>query len=405
MASLQQADEEDYNLPSEERLGLLQRLQDACGDGPPHFWAACHLCDTKKLLVLVQIAEMSPETIHVIAGQTRNMIGCWNQFDRTLSRTTTPRPESAASAASSHQSSVQDTDSPPAKRLKTSISRSKSARDNAEQRDGYCCVLTGQPSIDDAHIFPFCMIQKEEPDAFRTRHSFWHMLKNFWPKEKVAAWEAEIFPLGTHSSGIETARNLITLSKDTHNLWNRGAFAIKPILKSEDDTALIIQFFWQSKQKDIQPTMNLLTAPQSTKDLDSNIGAFESNSRSFLVDMRRSQPQKVKSGDIFELKTDDPEARPLPSFGLLEMQWYLQRITGMAGAADVEEDWGEGGWDDEIGNPGLDEIGGTSFISGDPTSDPVAPGTEYILPLMEGSKNYIEGVQREEGQKGEWEIT
>jgi hypothetical protein len=32
MASL-----EDYNLPSEERLGLLQRLQDAFGDAPPHF--------------------------------------------------------------------------------------------------------------------------------------------------------------------------------------------------------------------------------------------------------------------------------------------------------------------------------------------------------------------------------
>ncbi|TVY91923.1 hypothetical protein LAWI1_G004437 [Lachnellula willkommii] len=395
MASLQQADEEDYNLPSEERLGLLQRLQDACGDGPPHFWAACHLCDTKKLLVSVQIAEMSPETIHVIAGQTRNMIGCWNQSDRTLSRTTTG---SAASAASSHQSSVQDTDSPPAKRLKTSISLSESARDNAEQRDGYCCVLTGQPSIDDAHIFPFCMIQKEERDAFGTRHSFWHMLKNFWPKEKVAAWEAEIFPLGTHGSGIETARNLITISKDTHNLWNRGAFALKPISKSEDDTALIIQFFWQSKQKDIQPTMNLLTTPHSTKDLDSNIGAFESNGRSFLADFRKTPLQKVKSGDIFEVKTDDPEARPLPSFALLEMQWYLQRITGMAGTVDVEEDWGEGGWNDEIGNPGLDEIGRTSFIFGNlDTSDPVSPGSDYILPVVEACQHYVEGVQREEG--------
>lgn len=75
MASLQQTDE-DYNLPSEERLGLLQRLQDAFGDAPPHFWAACHLCDIKKLAVLVQIAEISPEATRVIAGQTRIMVAC-----------------------------------------------------------------------------------------------------------------------------------------------------------------------------------------------------------------------------------------------------------------------------------------------------------------------------------------
>ena len=75
MALPQQADE-DYNLPSEERLSLLQRLQDAFGDGPPHFWAACHLCDTKMLLVLVQVAQISPEAIRVIAGQTRAMVRC-----------------------------------------------------------------------------------------------------------------------------------------------------------------------------------------------------------------------------------------------------------------------------------------------------------------------------------------
>jgi hypothetical protein len=36
------------------------------------------------------------------------------------------------------------------------------------------------------------------------------------------------------------------------------------------------------------------------------------------------------------------------------MQWHLQRIAGMAGAADVDEDLKE--WDDDdISNLGLDE--------------------------------------------------
>ncbi|TVY44304.1 hypothetical protein LOCC1_G005056 [Lachnellula occidentalis] len=399
MASPQQADE-DYNLSSDERLGLLQRLQDAFGDGPPHFWAACHLCDTEMLLVLVQIAQINPGTIRVIAGQTRSMVACWNQSARISSRTTTPQmsPMSekippSGSAASSRTGSLQGTDSPPTKKLKFSISRSRLARDSAAQRDSYRCVLTGQPSIDVAHIYPFCLI-KEESDAFGTRHSFWDMLRNFWPEEKVAAWEAEIFPNGTNDLGIETARNLITLSKDAHNMWNRGAFALKPISVSDDNTTLTIQLFWQARLEDIKATMNLLATPQSTKDLDCNIGAFEFGGPSTLFDSRKNPIRKVKSGDIFELTTDDLEARPLPSFALLEMQWFLQRITGMAGAADVEEDWGEGDWDDEIGNPGLDEIGGTSFISGDlTTSDPAAPvlGSDYILPMMNASKHYNTG--------------
>lgn len=36
------------------------------------------------------------------------------------------------------------------------------------------------------------------------------------------------------------------------------------------------------------------------------------------------------------METDDPEARPLPSFELLRLQWFLQRVTGMADAAERE---------------------------------------------------------------------
>lgn len=218
------------------------------------------------------------------------------------------------------------------------------------------------------------------------------MLKNFWPEEKVTAWEAELFPNGTHEKGLDTARNLITFSKDAHDYWNKGVFALKPISVSDDNTTLTIQFFWQAKHQDIQPTMSLLTTPLSTKDLDSNNGAC-------LADFRGPQVRRVKSGDIFELKTDDVEARPLPSFTLLEMQWFLQRVTGMAGAADIEEDIGEEDWDDEISNLGLDEVGETSFISGDlGTSDPTVPdlGNDYPLPSIERPKHHTEEIEGEE---------
>jgi hypothetical protein len=55
-----------------------------------------------------------------------------------------------------------------------------------------------------------------------------------------------------------------------------------------------------------------------------------------------------------ELKTDDAIERPLPSFKLLEMQWFLQRVIGMAGATGPYEDWLYQDPDEEISNPGLD---------------------------------------------------
>ena len=268
----------------------------------------------------------------------------------------------------------------------------------AAQRDSYCCVLTGVPAIDVAHIYPFCLLKKEE-EAYGKRHSFWHMLKIFWPEDKVAAWEAELFQNGTHEKGLETASNLITLSKDAHDYWNKGVFALKPISVSDDKTTLTIQFFWQAKHQETQPTMSLLTTPLSTKDLDSNNGAP-------LTDYRGPQDRRLKSGDIFELKTDDAEARPLPSFTLLEMQWFLQRVTGMAGAADIEEDMGEEDSDDEISNLGLDEVGETSFISGDlGTSDLAVPdlGNDYPLPSIEGPKHHTEETEGE--GEGEGVIT
>ena len=83
-------------------------------------------------------------------------------------------------------------------------------------------------------------------------------LKIFWPEEKVAAWEAELFPEGIDETGMDKVYNLITLSPNARTSWNRGAFALKPISVDNDNTTLKVQFFWQKKQKDTQATMSLL---------------------------------------------------------------------------------------------------------------------------------------------------
>ena len=94
-----------------------------------------------------------------------------------------------------------------------------------------------------AHIYPFCRLSASEENVFGARHMFWEHLKNFWSEEKVAAWEVELFPRGLSETGDERVDNRITLSKIAHVQWNRGAFALKPISISDENTTLKVQFF------------------------------------------------------------------------------------------------------------------------------------------------------------------
>ena len=41
----------------------------------------------------------------------------------------------------------------------------------------------------------------------------------------------------------------------------------------------------------------------------------------------------IRSGETFTFTTKDSKNLPLPSLELLEMQWVLQRLVGMTGAA------------------------------------------------------------------------
>ncbi|KAK9364484.1 hypothetical protein V1509DRAFT_636229 [Lipomyces kononenkoae] len=40
---------EDFNIPSAERVAQLKLLQEAIGDVPPYFWAACQVCHVEAL--------------------------------------------------------------------------------------------------------------------------------------------------------------------------------------------------------------------------------------------------------------------------------------------------------------------------------------------------------------------
>jgi hypothetical protein len=57
------------------------------------------------------------------------------------------------------------------------------------------------------------------------------------------------------------------------------------------------------------------------------------------------------------MTTDDPVNRPLPNYSILEMHWFLQRVSAIAGAADIYDDFDE---DDSFGLEVPASVGVTS---------------------------------------------
>jgi len=47
--------------------------------------------------------------------------------------------------------------------------------------------------------------------------------------------------------------------------------------------------------------------------------------------------QRIRSGDMLDINTDDPEKLPLPDLKLLDMQWVLNRISALSGAAEPQD--------------------------------------------------------------------
>ena len=182
---------------------------------------------------------------------------------------------------------------------------------------------------------------------------FWRCLAIFWGKDQINKWKNTIFPDGV-GVGVEKCFNLISLSAEAHDMWNKGLFAFKPLKLSRDRKILTVQFFWQvpSKYK-INSEIDLLTETPSSEGLDMVGDGY------FLARHRNDRSlSRIRSGDTFTFTTKDPENLPLPSLELLELQWILQRLVGMSGAA---------GW------PSLDEI----------DDDSVDDDDNWLIPVRE----------------------
>jgi hypothetical protein len=177
------------------------------------------------------------------------------------------------------------------------------------------------------------------------RSWFWKYLAIFWPEDKIREWKLEIFPDDDDTKhGVDSIINLVTLKRDIHAAWNEGMIAIKPIELSPDKKTMKLRFFIQKRSK--ADFSSITTEPESSRSRKKHSGGFKLHvPRKIKVggelsteDDDADEWENLKSGDFIEWTTNDPEKLPLPSFKLLEMQWFLNRVIGMAGAGEQDDD-------------------------------------------------------------------
>ncbi|OCK75020.1 hypothetical protein K432DRAFT_270491, partial [Lepidopterella palustris CBS 459.81] len=342
------ADGPEVEFHDPRRKELLQALKDALGDDTTigtTVWACLWLSDIDRLEKIVAWAKETP--FHVSAFfdtielSTRVHIGT----DRSRRSSAAPSPWRPSSPLQPltplqpstilHPSPSQQpplSQQPPAQSSLRSqrrnngsdgqlaLSRNKAATNMCCERDQRKCVLVkaGEP-INVAHIYPFSMGYEVDPIK-EPRNTFWGTLRYFWSEERVDAWHNAVFP-----SGTEVCYNLICLSPDAHAYWGRAYFAFKPISLSEDKKRLVVQFYWLTPPNRAS-TVEILQVPSLPKDSDRGPNS--------TMLFNHETGEKICSGHALSLTTDDPVTQPLPDRRLLEMQWFLHRVTAISGAAE-----------------------------------------------------------------------
>ncbi|KAN0082051.1 hypothetical protein V8E54_003349, partial [Elaphomyces granulatus] len=179
-----------------------------------------------------------------------------------------------------------------------------------------------------------CLINPRKPrNLDASIPEFWKLLAFFLrPIVYTDRWRAEMFSDPSNPNvAIDGCHNLICLNALSHDLWAWGLFALRPVSMSDDRTELVVQFYWQPRPSHGRfDVVGLLKRPISSKDLIH----VERNFISMIND-GGTETTPIKSGDTFVFKTANPDMHPLPRFSLLEMQWHLNRIVAMCGAAEI----------------------------------------------------------------------
>ncbi|PGH35142.1 hypothetical protein GX50_02064 [[Emmonsia] crescens] len=343
------------------RVKLLEELQNIFGPVSQKAQASLLLCDLEHLQ---HLSESSINYVVVdylqrgLSDQTvDDIVKKWCQRSRSPSTASPaqsisvargqPKPSplrrlAVANTETQAPEEQEETDilPPPPKRRRyaspssSGESRSRYISDECKNRDSYRCVVTKLAGpLDAAHIVPFFLNKKDE------RASFFNLLKSLFA-QRIEKWKSLL------DNGTEFVENMLSLTPTLHRFHSAGLFGLQPIEASLDGKSLKLKFYWLAQRETTSDTMtNLMDIPTFPDDVE-------------LEDIKICNAKDghiIKSGEVIELTTSDPEQHPLPNWDLLELQWIMQRLTALKGAADIpdsvlteSEDSGEI-FDEELG--------------------------------------------------------
>ncbi|KAJ0414995.1 hypothetical protein BJY00DRAFT_318290 [Aspergillus carlsbadensis] len=198
-------------------------------------------------------------------------------------------------------------------------------------RDARSCLITHGGDIPQvAHIYPFAIGRRVGTSGHQ---DFWNVLRDLWTEEKISLWQRDVMG----DEGTETLLNLMCMDPTVHGLWGMARFALRPLELSSDKKRLTVEFHWLPALK--YEERRLTIPPASPTNTNSAPGGTR------LYDC--ATDKRIQTGDVLTFTTSDPIKLPLPSIALLDMQWNLNRLTALSGAADVSDE--ELDSDDELG--------------------------------------------------------
>ncbi|KNG49415.1 hypothetical protein TW65_03585 [Stemphylium lycopersici] len=361
-----EADEENFTQRSEARRNLFEeaRMNGQYTMLDPTVWAFLQVGDLDKVKIKIQrhwefLASDEPDFSSQVTDGILDAVRLWRQGTEVKSGKRKAEMLSAESSTAAPETPrpsrllLHDTPSPlglrPNRRLGTpqySVNRSDSVKILTKKRDGNLCAISRMGAVDVAHIYPWCAFGEKQ----KKTKNFWQTLAMFWPAEKVNAWREKLFKdSNAQHRATETVENMLSLTATLHRFHSDGAFALRPIQMSDDKKQLELEFHWLvMEDREKNQKVDLLDEPLSSANLERSgkgYGPF------FRPDAKDDQKfTQLRSGDTIRLSTDDPVKMPLPDPGLLELQWHLQRILAMSGAAGWrEEDFDDDDDDDRTG--------------------------------------------------------
>ncbi|PGH27750.1 hypothetical protein AJ80_00538 [Polytolypa hystricis UAMH7299] len=343
----------DWEFNDPKRIQLLQTLESLAPNRqwPREVWAFLWLSDIEILEKQVEDFRNGHRIDLVIPGldmivaegavakntQKASLPGTPGQISRLASSPSQPSPSHQAKhpTTPAQKRKRSDDSSPPSPSL--SSTRSKTAKDRCRKRDNNRCIITkADVLVDVANVFPFSMRGLQTP-VDGIIGAPWDVLRQFWTDARVSSWYTSI----TTAAGTETVEKLLSLAPHVHAYHGRAYFALQPRILSEDKKQLTVGFYWLPHMSKLPKKVSLLTTPEIPNSLDMHGDPV----RSVKLWNIQSE-QKICSGDELLFETADPKRLPLPSWELLDMQWVLQRLLALAGAADAEDDF-ESDDDDE----------------------------------------------------------